>query len=181
MFLCKNISMISIKVTPNKLYEIAEYYKDYYEHVSDKNILFVALKNGVRITGYNSKKTYRKVVFNGEGSADEVKIWDDGSLEAIEGTTPSKGWVDLDDQIGSDEVGVGDFLLPMVVVATYIQKKDIQKLKNLGVNDSKKLSDEKIKNVAKKLITFVEYSKLTLPNDKFNEAWESQFLKSEDA
>jgi len=169
MFLCKNISMISIKVTPNKLYEIAEYYKDYYEHVSDKNILFVALKNGVRITGYNSKKTYRKVVFNGEGSADEVKIWDDGSLEAIEGTTPSKGWVDLDDQIGSDEVGVGDFLLPMVVVATYIQKKDIQKLKNLGVNDSKKLSDEKIKNVAKKLITFVEYSKLTLPNDKFNE------------
>lgn len=78
-------------------------------------------------------------------------------------------WVDLDDQIGSDEVGVGDFLAPMVVVATYIKKKDISLLNELGVTDSKKLSDEKIKEIGEILVKKIEYSKLTLSNEKYNE------------
>lgn len=161
--------MVSIKVTPEQLEEIKEHYQDYIQESNGEYVYFLAVKNGVTITGYTSSRTYRKVTFQGEGAIDEIKLWSDEEFKKLEGPSSHKGWVDLDDQIGSDEVGVGDFLLPMVVVATYIKKNDIAKLKNLGVDDSKKLSDERIKTVAKKLLTFVEYSKLTLPNEKFNE------------
>ena len=161
--------MATIKVTPEKLNEMAEYYKEYSSPVNDPYILFLAEKNGVTITGYISKKTYRKVVFKGEGELEEAKLWSEDIEEYKPVKSTPKGWIDLDNQIGSDEVGVGDFLLPMVVVATYIKREDISRLKELGVNDSKKLSDDKIRSIAKELITFVEYSKLTLPNEKFNE------------
>ena len=162
--------MISLKVSPAKEVDIMEYYQPYWQDHDGEYVLFLAVKDGVTITGYKSNKTYRKVTFQGERELEEAKIWD----ETLEGPAPKKeavkkGWVDLDDQIGSDEVGVGDFLLPMVVVAAYVQKKDIKRLRELGVDDSKRLSDEKIKALAKELITFVEYSKLTLPNEKFNE------------
>ncbi|MBO4286257.1 MAG: ribonuclease HIII [Bacilli bacterium] len=163
--------MISLKVSPSKEVDIMEYYQEYWQPHEGEYVLFLAVKDGVTITGYKSSKTYRKVTFQGDKELEEAKLWDE---ELTDTPTPKKettkkGWVDLDDQIGSDEVGVGDFLLPMVVVAAYVQKKDIQRLKSLGVNDSKKLSDEKIRELAKELIAFVEYSKLTLPNDKFNE------------
>lgn len=161
--------MVSIKVTPEQLEEMKNHYADYIQEANGNYVYFLAVKNGVTITGYTSSKTYRKVTFQGEGAINEIKLWSDEEFKKLEGSSSHKGWVDFDDQIGSDEVGVGDFLLPMVVVATYIKKSDIAKLKNLGVDDSKKLSDERIKTVAKKLLTFVEYSKLTLPNEKFNE------------
>ena len=164
--------MVSIKVTPTQLNEMREHYSDYVQQADDGYIFFLAVKNGVKITGYSSSKTYRKVTFEGEGAVNEIRLWSNEAFEKLEGPSSHKGWVDLDDQIGSDEVGVGDFLLPMVVVAAYVKKEDIQKLKNLGVDDSKKLSDERIKIIAKKLLTFIEYSKLTLPNEKFNEMME---------
>jgi len=164
--------MISIKVSPAKQVDIMEYYQNYWKPHEGEYVLFLAEKDGVTITGYKSQKTYRKITFQGENELEEAKLWDENvtSTDTPKKEEPvKKGWVDYDDQIGSDEVGVGDFLLPMVVVAAYVQKKDIQRLRELGVNDSKKLSDEKIKEIAKQLITFIEYSKLTLSNEKFNE------------
>ena len=163
--------MISLKVSPSKLVDIMEYYQEYWQPHEGEYVLFLALKDGVTITGYKSQKTYRKVTFQGKNEMNEAKLWDEelAPTSLTKNETSKKGWVDLDDQIGSDEVGVGDFLLPMVVVAAYVQKKDIQKLRELKVDDSKKLSDEKIKELAGELIKFVEYSKLTLPNAKYNE------------
>ena len=49
--------------------------------------------------------------------------------------------------IGSDEVGTGDYFGPIVVTACFVLKNDIKELEKLGVNDSKKITDEKnIKN-----------------------------------
>ena len=78
-------------------------------------------------------------------------------------------FVDYDEQIGSDEVGVGDFYLPMIVVAAYLKKGQYQRLKELGVIDSKKMSDKKILELGPTLIKEFEYSKLTLSNSKYNE------------
>ena len=163
--------MISVKVTPKKLEEIKAYYAPYLKEANGEYVAFFANKDGVEITGYNSSKTYRKITFKGDNASTEASLW--GEVTEISKSTPTiKHWVDLDDQIGSDEVGVGDFLLPMIVVATYVKKSDIARLKELGVNDSKKISDEKIKEIGKELIKFIEYSKLTLSNDKFNEMME---------
>ena len=104
------------------------------------------------------KKEVKKPVKKAEKKPTETKK---------ENSTPTR-WVDIDDQIGSDEVGVGDFLGPMIVVATYIKRSDIKLLKELGVKDSKKLTDKKILQIGPILAENLEYSKLTLSNEKYN-------------
>lgn len=80
----------------------------------------------------------------------------------------SNKFVYLDDQIGSDEVGTGDFLGPIVVVASLVKNKDLNYLKELGVMDSKKLDDKKIRQIGKIAIHKFPYSLLTLDNAKYN-------------
>ena len=71
--------------------------------------------------------------------------------------------------IGSDEAGSGDYFGPLTVCAAYVSEKNAQVLKTLGVDDSKKLSDDKIVELAEQLITFIPHSLLTLNNVKYNE------------
>lgn len=71
--------------------------------------------------------------------------------------------------IGSDEAGSGDYFGPMTVCAAYVSKKDAAILKELGIMDSKKLTDTKIIELAEQLITFIPHSLLVLGNPKYNE------------
>jgi len=66
-------------------------------------------------------------------------------------------------------VGTGDFFGPITVVAAYVRREDIPVLKELGVQDSKNLKDDKIIEIAKQLVTFVPHSLLTLHNEKYNQ------------
>ena len=70
--------------------------------------------------------------------------------------------------VGSDEVGTGDYFGPIVVTASYVKKDDIPYLKELGVTDSKKLTDEKIKEIAPKISKKILYKSLILGNEKYN-------------
>lgn len=71
--------------------------------------------------------------------------------------------------IGSDEAGSGDYFGPLTVCAAYVSQKNVQILKTLGVDDSKKLTDAKIVELAEQLVTFIPHSLLTMNNDKYNE------------
>lgn len=64
------------------------------------------------------------------------------------------------DIIGIDEVGVGDYFGPLCCAAVFIPHENLEKVKELGVDDSKKISNEKIKYLAKKLksSTLIKYS-----------------------
>ena len=75
--------------------------------------------------------------------------------------------------IGSDEVGTGDFFGPITVCAAYVRQDQIHLLKELGVQDSKNLNDDKISAIAKQLIPFLPYSLLILKNEKYNEMQKS--------
>lgn len=70
--------------------------------------------------------------------------------------------------IGSDEVGTGDYFGPIVVTATYVDKENIDFLLSLGVKDSKKLSDEQIKNIVPKIIKKIPYQTYILKNKEYN-------------
>ncbi|WP_027334313.1 ribonuclease HIII [Mycoplasma elephantis] len=65
--------------------------------------------------------------------------------------------IDLSDKkvIGIDEVGVGDYFGPLVSCSAYIPLENIDKVKELGVKDSKKLSDAKIQEIAPELKNLV--------------------------
>ncbi|PNZ28217.1 ribonuclease HIII [Staphylococcus rostri] len=71
--------------------------------------------------------------------------------------------------IGSDEAGSGDYFGPLTVCACYVSKENIAVLKTLGVDDSKKITDTKIVELAEQLVTFLPHSLLVLDNPKYNE------------
>ncbi len=59
--------------------------------------------------------------------------------------------------IGADETGVGDYLTPLVAAAAFVEASNIQKLIDLGVKDSKKLSDSKILELFPKIEPLIKY------------------------
>lgn len=104
-----------------------------------------------------------KVVFNGDFPQEEVDQW------------IGKTSFYTTNIIGSDEVGTGDFFGPIVVCATYITDKDLEKLKELNIIDSKNLSDERIVELANKLITFIKYRTVECDNSKYNELYKKGY------
>ena len=160
---------ISITVDVEKAAEMMDFYRPYQKLNNGEYVIFQAYCSGTTITIYQDKKNKHKVVFGGEDPLAEAKNWDP-TVEYKEKTAVEpKGWLCVDNQIGSDEVGVGDFLLPMIVVAAFVRGKDLKTLEGFGVKDSKKLTDEKIREIAPGLLKKFFVSKLSIPNEKYNE------------
>ena len=160
--------IVSIPVTTDEADAVIAYYSEYQRLNDGEYIVFEALYSGIVITLYRDKKDKRKVVFSGPGALQEAKKWHPEAETKEHKETPN-GWLCTDNQIGSDEVGVGDFLLPVVVVAAFVRGRDLKQLESFGVKDSKKLTDEKIREIAPQLLKKFFVSKLTLPNEHYNE------------
>ena len=73
--------------------------------------------------------------------------------------------------IGSDEVGTGDYFGPIVVTSSYVTKDDVDFLLELGVKDSKKMSDNEIKRVVPQIIKRIQYNTFILTNKQYNELY----------
>ena len=73
-----------------------------------------------------------------------------------------------DSSVGSDEVGTGDYFGPLVVTASYVSKDNISYLEELGVRDSKKITDEKIIKIAPELIKKIPHTTIVLSNKEYN-------------
>ena len=155
---------------PSTLVEVMkEYYSDCLENSQGEYVDFQARKNDVIITAYLSKKENKKVTFFGENALEEARVWNPEVEKQEKKESVKEGWLYFGDQIGSDEVGVGDFLGPMIVVAAFVSERDIKKLIELGIHDSKKMTDKKIMEVGPEIVKQFKFSKLTLSNEKYNE------------
>ena len=160
---------VTIVVDDEKLAKMQDFY---HENLLDSNgeyVVFMAKVDNIVITAYTSKKGKNKVTFNGEKADYEALIWDSDFKVNEAKASIKEEWEYFGNQIGSDEVGVGDFLLPMIVVAAYVRKDQISLLRELGIHDSKKLTDKKIMEIGPKAAKEFSYSKLTLTNEKYNE------------
>ena len=71
--------------------------------------------------------------------------------------------------IGSDEVGNGSYFGGLAVVASYTQPQEEDWLKDLGVGDSKGLTDQKIRQLAPILREKIPHQALLLTPSKYNE------------
>ncbi len=148
--------------------------KDYqsYQITNDgEYIIFKALYKDISITIYTSKKGTLKAVFMGEGALKEAQKYDKNAEVNLKKNIVPAYYQDVNEQIGSDEVGVGDFFLPMIVVATYISKDNMNALLGLGIKDSKKMNDTHILELVPTLLKYCSYSKLTLPNEKYSDMY----------
>lgn len=129
---------------------LMEEIRDFYEAPSYPNkknpylVFQVKTLDNVQVTCYKSKEIYT-LMFSGDRNKiiDEALIFIDNPV-VIDEKTINKDYLDNSYQIGTDEVGVGDFFGPLVVAATYITPENLNLIEKLGIKDSKKLTDTKI-------------------------------------
>lgn len=131
---------------------------------------FHAKVKGVTVTGYPKSG---KVLFQGPLAAAEANRW-----SALNSTPPASSVVPNAkglpagfaswDVLGSDEVGVGSYFGPLTTAAVYVTAEQVPKLKQLGVADSKKLTDPVIIKLAKRILKDCPAAWLNLDPPAYN-------------
>lgn len=176
--MANRVSLVLDEVLKDK---IVSTYEPYQKENKGEYILFFAKRPDLVVTVFKSKKENEyKATFLGAAALDEARLFDpNAQLNEPKKAKEIARWICFEDQIGSDEVGTGDFFGPICVCAAYVSKKDIAYLKNLGVDDSKKLSDERIREIGKELINRISYSQVSLNNEKYNELVEQNMNMNE--
>lgn len=161
---------IVIKVNDETKQKMIKYYKD---KVRDKKIpyaIFQAQEEDTVITLYESGKA----MFQGTSADVDAAMWGtvlDNTKEKLEEQKKKDLKYHSCSSVGSDEVGTGDYFGPIVVTAAYVKKEDVEKLEKLGVGDSKKITDDKIKKITPELIKIVKYRSMILTNKEYNEKY----------
>ena len=161
---------VVIKVDDDTKKQMLEYYKDKMRDKKIPYVVFQAQDEDTVITMYESGK----VMFQGKSADVDASHWGIEIEEAKskkEDTRKKYAKYYESSSIGSDEVGTGDYFGPIVVTATYVDKKDIKFLEDLGVMDSKKITDDKIKEIAPKIVKKIKYKSIILRNDEYNKKY----------
>lgn len=127
-------------------------------------VAFCAKYQGVTILLYTSGK----LVFQGTASQDVATEF------GYQTPTSSLGGMDSSKNqnlalIGSDEVGNGSYFGGIAVVASFVTPEDHPYLKELGVDDSKNLTDPKIQHIAPLLEARIPHKALLLSPKKYNQ------------
>lgn len=116
-------------------------------------VLFMKNSKGSACSLYSSGK----IVFQGAEDFSSLVSMIKGDVN--EEVTP---------HIGVDEVGKGDYFGPLVVVACFVNNEFASKITSLGVTDSKKLSDSKIRDIYSKLKDYPYYYVSVAKPEEYN-------------
>ena len=167
---------ISFKVSKQTAEKMKDFFKDSMRPKTPPYAVFQADSEDTVVTLYESGK----VVFQGISADIDANLWKEMEKKLNPNSDLEEKNSDLKEKeekdtkyfyksaIGSDEVGTGDFFGPIVVTAAYVNKKDISYLKDIGVGDSKKISDLKIMEIVPKLKDKVIYESIILNNKDYN-------------
>lgn len=79
--------------------------------------------------------------------------------------------------IGVDEVGVSEYMYPLVVASVFVPKEKIKLLESLGVRDSKELTKEEILRIGSKLTNLFEFNTQILSNRDYNKIYNNNYTK----
>ncbi len=156
---------IVFKISDNLKDKVIEFYKDRALEKHPPYSIFQVKDYDCVITLYESGK----LMFQGIGADIEASYWMEeerilnkrdlqSELKAEQDKKDKKAEELNDDRfknistIGSDEVGTGDYFGPIIVTASFVDIKKKSFLYELGVRDSKKITDEKIITIAPTLI-----------------------------
>lgn len=173
------VKTITLKVSENTMEKMSEYFEDKKREKTPPYAVFQANEADTVVTLYQSGKA----VFQGISADIDANIWSETEknlnpnkkLEIKVASNDKKKEIKKNSKvyyantIGSDEVGTGDFFGPIVVTASYVTKENISFLENLGVKDSKKMTDEQILKITPEIIKKIPYYTMTLSNKEYNE------------
>ena len=174
---------ITLKVSKNTQEKMIEYFQDKKRPKTPPYAVFQADEADTVVTLYESGK----VVFQGISADIDEAMWKQMEQNLNPGKKveekkagekkkeKKETFVDPkiyhSSSIGSDEVGTGDYFGPIVVTASFVAKENIPFLEELGVKDSKKMSDEQIMEIVPKIIQKIPYQSMILNNHEYNEKY----------
>lgn len=161
------------KVDEAKMLEIKDFYNAEFINQNNRpyDVFDIVTFDNVRVQAYKSKNLYT-ILFTGENNLvkEEVNIFFKDASPVIKNKYTALGeWEDNSIQIGSDEVGVGDFFLGFYVVASFLNSDDIKYIDSLGVRDSKKLTDSKIEEIGPLLLNKIKKHAICISPNKLQE------------
>ena len=171
---------ITLKVSENTRKEMEEFFQDLKREKTPPYAVFQADDCDTVVTLYESGKA----VFQGHDADLSSQFWIErekhlNPLKKVETTDSSNNTKEKKEiiknpklynatTIGSDEVGTGDYFGPIIVTATYVEKENVPFLEELGIRDSKKMTDEKILEVVPLIIKKIPYNSIMLTNKEYN-------------
>ena len=167
-------STIVFKVSENIKKMMIEYYEDRKCEKTPPYAIFQVKDFDCVTTLYESGK----VMFQGIGADIEASFWTeqervlnnniiDINKDQKEKKEEKKIFIN-ESSVGSDEVGTGDYFGPLVVTAAYVPKDKFSFMQELGVRDSKKLTDDKIIKIAPEIIKNITHTTIVLSNKEYN-------------
>ncbi len=156
-----------IRVSDKTKEKMLKYYADKKRDKVIPYVVFQAQDGDTVVTMYESGK----IMFQGTSADVDSTMWleMDGQNKAEKKEKKKQGKYYSCSSIGSDEVGTGDYFGPIVVTASYVKKEDIPYLEELGIRDSKKMTDQKILEIAPKVAKRISYKSIILTNQEYNE------------
>lgn len=170
----------SFPIEGDTLRKMKGFYAPFQEKSPNEYVDLFARGEGfvVQIYKPNSKGEV-KALFQGPSALTEARIWNSAIVDSSVQPAPKKPLLpplhpitvllNRYPQIGSDEVGTGDFFGPICVCASYVEEKDLPRINELKIVDSKKMEDDYILSIGPTLIKEFSYSQISLPNEKYNE------------
>lgn len=171
-----HMSQTVILVHKQQLENIKKYYSSDLQPPPSGAVFRAKTKN-CTITAYKSGK----VLFQGAGHEIEASRWHSNDMSSYKSnnktSTPKAkhsyhppSSLFTSSHIGTDEAGTGDYFGPITVAAAYVTQEQMPFLKEIGVQDSKNLTDPKITEIAKKLVKEkLPYSLVKLHNPQYND------------
>lgn len=175
--------VVTYKVSDNLKDEVIDFYKETRREKTPPYAVFQSEDAGTIVTLYESGS----LVFQGVSADIDYAWWRDrekfvnnrdidkeiNSKEKKKNNEKDQNKEDRlkfynKNTIGSDEVGTGDYFGPIVVTASYVRKEDADFLNDLGVRDSKKITDETILKIAPKIIERISFATYELSCQDFN-------------
>lgn len=165
------MSNIVLSISTNIQKEVMAYYAAYFIERKAPGVIFAAKLPDTAITMYKSGK----LMFQGGGAEREAARWGTVEKTATQHSSSigAKGDI-LPDKfatmsvLGSDETGTGDYFGPITVAAVYVPTSKIELINELGVKDSKMLTDDYMRKIAPDLRAACVHSVLVLRNEKYN-------------
>ena len=162
-----------LQLSTHDVDKVIQYYTNKKIDRHAPGVVFAAKLPTVAITVYKSGK----VLFQGADAQVEASRWGAVQSNSTSSTTSSPLKTKGDtlpsnfekySVIGSDETGTGDYFGPVTVAAVYVPNDKIELLLELGIKDSKMLTDEKMLLIADDIKAICPHSILVLRNEKYN-------------
>ena len=175
-----------IVMSENEQSEVTRFYRESKVTRHAPGVVFAAKTADTAVTVYRSGK----VLFQGSGADKEAARWSNkGTVQTAAKAKPAVATGDTLPEnfaalsvLGSDETGTGDFFGPITVAACFVHSDQIDLVKELGVKDSKQLTDFYMRQIAEDLKQVVAYSVKTLDNATYNkiqrEGWSQGKMKA---